>query len=161
MKYRIREVTENELTDVVKVIRQSHGTVAKEFGLTEENCPTNGAFLQVNRLIEEREKGDLMYGLFTYDDLVGFMQLEEKEPESYELKKLSVIPNYRHLGLGKNLIEYAKEVVRERRGRRVTIGIIEENYRLREWYLKNGFIHTGTKIFERLPFTVGFMEMDI
>ena len=39
------------------VIRRGFGTVAAEFGLTVDNCPTNRAFLQVNRLLKVREQG--------------------------------------------------------------------------------------------------------
>ena len=42
--------------------------------------------------------------------------------------------------------------------------IIEENptyEELKEWYEKIGFVHTGTQKFEHLPFTVGFMEIEI
>ena len=30
---------------------------------------------------------------------------------------------------------------------------------LKAWYQSQGFIHTGTKTFDHLPFTVGFMEL--
>ncbi len=43
----------------------------------------------------------------------------------------------------------------------VKIGIIEENVRLKTWYLSYGFRHKGTARLGRLPFTVGFMELDI
>lgn len=44
---------------------------------------------------------------------------------------------------------------------KIKIGIVEENTILKEWYEKIGFVHTGTKKFEHLPFTVGFMEIEI
>ncbi|MPN36714.1 hypothetical protein SDC9_184224 [bioreactor metagenome] len=56
------------------------------------------------------------------------------------------------------LIDYAKEKVRAFGGQKITIGIIEENTRLMNWYTANGFVHTGTRKFNHLPFTVGFME---
>jgi len=43
----------------------------------------------------------------------------------------------------------------------ITIGIIEENTRLKEWYKAYGFVHTGTKKFEHMPFTAGFMELNV
>jgi len=43
----------------------------------------------------------------------------------------------------------------------MTIGIIEENEKLKKWYSDLGFVHIGTKKFEHLPFTVGFMEIDV
>lgn len=39
----IRRVTESELPLCLRVIHEAFGTVAEEFGLTPDNCPTNGA----------------------------------------------------------------------------------------------------------------------
>ena len=43
-------------------------------------------------------------------------------------------------------------------GRLMFYVVREENIKLKNWYVANGFIHTGTKQFNHLPFTVGFME---
>ena len=39
----IRRVTESELPLCLRVIHEAFGTVAEDFGLTPDNCPTNGA----------------------------------------------------------------------------------------------------------------------
>jgi len=159
MQYEIREIREVELEDCAEVIRQSFITVAKDFGLTVENCPTNGAFIQKERMEIEREKGHIMYSMVCEDQIIGFMQLEKSTEELYFLQKLVVLPKYRHQGLGKKLLDYAKVKVGSWGGNRISIGIIEENTVLREWYQAYGFITTGTRKFEHLPFTVGFMEL--
>lgn len=161
MEYEIREIKEHELDDCIHVIRQGFGTVAKEFGLTQENCPTNGAFMKKERLIFEREKGNLQFGLLYENQLVGFMELAQIDEEMYSLEKLAVLPEFRHKGFGKKLMDYAKKILKDRKGNLITIGIIEENTVLKNWYLDYGFIHKGTQIFEHLPFTVGFMELKI
>ena len=46
-------------------------------------------------------------------------------------------------------------------GNKISIGIIEENAKLKDWYLKLGFNHISTRKFKHLPFTVGFMEMEM
>ena len=76
-------------------------------------------------------------------------------------EKLAVLPQYRHNGYGKKLIAFAKEKAKEMGAAKITIGIIEENARLKNWYASNGFIHTGTREFSHLPFIVGFMEYPI
>ena len=40
-------------------------------------------------------------------------------------------------------------------------GIIEESVVLKNWYIANGFVHTGTKKFDHLPFTCGYLERRI
>lgn len=150
-----------ELEKCAEVIRESFGTVAVEFGLTEQNVPTNGAFIKTERLLRDFERGVIMYGFFDGDEMVGFFQLERKSETSFELEKLAVLPSYRHFGYGAEIIAFCKNKVRELGGNIITIGIIEENTRLKDWYLANGFVHTGTRKFEHLPFTVGFMEMPV
>lgn len=159
--YVIREVLSSEIAQAVEVIRQGFGTVAKDFGLTRENCPTNGAFIDKEKLLNQKDKGKFMYGMFVGGRMVGFIQLSKKHDNRYEIEKLTVLPQHRHKGYGKILLDFAKEKAKEFGVEKVFIGIIEENKTLKDWYLKNGFNHTGTAEFEALPFTVGYLEADI
>lgn len=154
----IKEVKFEELPKCAELIRESFGTVAVDFGLTEQNCPTNGAFIKTERLVRDFYRGVIMYGYFHGNEMVGFFQLEKKNEDSFELEKLAVLPSYRHYGFGGEILDFCRKKVNELGGKRITIGIIEENTRLKDWYLANGFVHTGTRKFEHLPFTVGFME---
>lgn len=154
----IRPILTDELDRCAQVIRESFLTVANDFGLTQENCPTNGAFLKTERLIADLEKGSRMYGLYTDGEMIGFMQLEAGREGAVILEKLAVLPGSRHRGLGRMLLDFAREEAREAGGSKLLAAIIEENTVLRQWYLDNGFVHTGTRKFDHLPFTVGFLE---
>ncbi|HWQ76187.1 MAG TPA: GNAT family N-acetyltransferase [Syntrophomonas sp.] len=157
----IKQIKAGDLPACLDVIHKSFQTVADEFGLTSENCPTNGAFMPLTRLENDYKKGDQMYGLYEGDNIVGFVQLVKKENGVFELEKLAVLPEHRHKGYGKQLLRFSAETVSELGRTVIVIGIIEENTRLKDWYTQNGFIHTGTKAFSHLPFTVGFMEMKL
>lgn len=161
METLIREVRENELDLCADVIRRGFITVAKDFGLTIDNVPTNGAFINTERLIADKDKGNQMFVLTEDDTIVGFMQLEKADEEKYYLQKISVIPDCRHQGFGKQLLIFANDKVKALGGRKIEIAIIEENTQLKNWYIQNGFTHTGTRKFDHLPFTVGFMELYI
>lgn len=159
MGYEILEMQLSDIDICAEVIRRSFLTVARDFGLTQENCPTNGAFIQPSRLLSDRQKGAFMYKLVEDNTIIGFMSLVPKDACAVELEKLAVLPEYRHGGYGKILLQYAREKSLSLGFRKITIGIIEENTRLKKWYSDFGFIHTGTKNFPHLPFTVGFMEL--
>jgi ribosomal protein S18 acetylase RimI-like enzyme len=159
--FTIRKVQYEELDSCVRIIRESFGTVAEEFQLTVHNCPTNGAFIQLERLVSDWNKGNVMFGLYCDDDIVGFIQLECKSSDTYELEKLAVLPEYRHRGYGSELLKFARQAVEKLGAQKITIGIIEENVQLKKWYQEQGFIHKGIKKFDHLPFTVGFMEQNI
>lgn len=158
---RIRNVRMDELDTFADLLRRSFATVAADFELTEQNCPTNGAFIQTERLLSDWNRGNVMVGLFVDGQPAGFAQLVQKEAAVFELSKLAVLPRFRHDGYGAQLLEWARATVRDKGGDKITIGIIEENTVLKSWYLSHGFVHTGTRVFPHLPFTVGFMELAI
>ena len=157
----IRKISENELAAAAAVIRRGFGTVAEDFGLTDENCPGNGAFMTTELLVSESKKGKQMYGCYSGDIMVGFMQIEKKDESVYMLEKLAVLPEYRHSGFGGSLLSFARDEVKEMGGSKISIGIIEKNTVLKNWYASYGFRHTGTKKFDHLPFVSGFMELDV
>lgn len=159
--YQIRAVEREDLPACVQVIREGFGTVAKEFGLTEENCPTNGAFMTLARLRQDYDQGNLMYALFVGEEMAGFAQLAKTGHRVFELEKLVVLPQYRHGGFGGVLLAHARAHAKALGAKKLTIGIIEENRTLKRWYLQHGFVEKGTKRFASLPFTVGFMELKI
>lgn len=161
MNIEIKEISDGDLEECAEVLRQGFSTVAKDFGLTMDNCPTNGAFIKTERLIADKDKGNYMFGLYSNHKLAGFMQLEQKSDGLFFLEKLAILPDYRHNGYGKILLDFAKVKVREMKGTTISISIIEENTVLKNWYSSYGFIHTGTRKFEHLPFTVGFMELHV
>ena len=157
----VKEVSEDDLGTCTQIIREGFATVANDFNLTQKNYPTNGAFIKQRRLKADMEKGNCMYGLFLDTRQIGFVQLDQGDENRFDMKKLTVLPRYRHLGGGKCLLDFIRQEVKRRGGSRITIGILEENVVLKEWYLKNGFVHTGTRVFDHLPFTVGFMQLDL
>jgi len=155
----IREVTMEELPACAETIRQSFGTVAEEFHLTQENCPTNPAFISDEQLLTEWEKNTLMIGLFCDEILAGFCALKQTSPTIFSLERVAVLPDFRHKGYGRALLQFMKNQAAAKGAEKLTIGIIEENTRLKNWYADLGFLSAGTKIFPHLPFTVGFMEL--
>ena len=154
----IFEVEREELEEALSVIHKSFETVAKEFNLTKENCSKHTSFMPLSFLETQIEWGWKMYGLYAGKKIIGYMSLSKADEESYELHNLCVIPEYRHKGFGKMLLDFAKDKIIELGGNRIKIGIIEESTRLKEWYISNGFVHIGTKKFEHLPFTSGYLE---
>jgi N-acetylglutamate synthase-like GNAT family acetyltransferase len=112
-------------------------------------------------LASKIKDGYFPYGHFVGGKLVGFASLTEMGSGAYEMNDVSILPEYRHFGYGKELLDFCKAKVRELGGKIITIGIVEENAVLKEWYTANGFIHTGAKQLEHLQFTEGFMEWSV
>ena len=146
------------LGDCLDVIHQSFKTVAKEFGLTPENCPKHTSFMPIYFLTTQMEWGWHMLGMVQDGNAIGYMSLSKEGGSVYELHNLAVLPEFRHQGFGKAMLDFAKETVKNLGGDTIKIGIIEESTILKNWYQANGFVHTGTKKFDHLPFTSGYLE---
>ena len=157
----IQALTARELPEYAEVIRQSFATVAREFGLTKETCPAHPSLIS-NEALRERFKEDYTpFGLFVDGKLAGFMSLTNKGGGVFVMNNVAVLPEYRHLGCGKALLEFCKAKVRELGGRKLEIDIIEDNTVLKNWYIANDFVNIGTERFDHLPFTVGYMEWTV
>jgi diamine N-acetyltransferase len=155
----IREIAnEKEIENSVKIIADSFQTVAIEFKLTKDNCPTHPSLVTLKQLNEMKRKGLKLSGLFEGDVQVGFAAVEKKKHKVFNLEKLSVLPEYRHKGYGGKLVEFAEEYVKNAGGEKLSIGIINEHAVLKKWYEAKGFKETSIVKFEQLPFTVCFME---
>lgn len=158
----IKQVENKEQLNIcIDIIRNSFATVAEEFSLTENNCPSHTAFMKFDKLEKQFNDGRLMFLFFQNDIPVGYFSLAKCSDNEWELNNLAVLPEYRHLGIGKAMVDYAVAIVKNYGGTKISIGIIEENSTLKNWYLKLGFNHISTRKFEHLPFTVGFMELEV
>ena len=159
----IKRIEERELAECVEVIRVSFGTVAEEFGFTEENASRFTAFATTFERLRWHLMGEHrpMYGFYAEDKIVGYYSLLLQENGECELNNLSVLPAYRHRGIGEALLKHAFAGAKELHCTKMNIGIVEENIRLRRWYEDIGFMHVGTKKFDFFPFTCGYMEREL
>lgn len=159
----IRQIEQDDIEQSVYVIRTSFATVAKEFGITEENGARFTAFATDEGRINWHMHGEHrpMYGYFEDNKLVGYYSLLIKDDSECELNNLSVLPEYRHKGIGYFLLEHSFEKAKELGCIKMNIGIVEENAVLRKWYEKYGFVHTGTEKYDFFPFTCGYMEKQL
>lgn len=158
----INQVENKEQLNIcLEIIRSSFITVAEEFGLTENNCPSHTAFMTIDKLQKQFDDGSPMFLFYQDANPVGYFSLSKCSDEEWELNNLAVLLEYRHLWIGKAMVDYAVATVKNYGGNKISIGIIEENSILKNWYLNLGFKHISTRKIEHLPFMVGFMELEV
>ena len=151
-----------ELPALLKVIQDSFMTVAQEFNITKENAPTNGAFMTMELLMQSIEHNTGYFCAFDNDLLCGCAAVQSGKVENtFYIEKLAVLPSHRHKGYGKKLLDRAVDEIKKRNGRCISIGIINENSILKNWYISYGFIEKDIKKFNHLPFTVCFLEFTL
>ncbi len=161
MVEQIKNIKITDLQDCITVINTSFATVAMELNLSEQSCPGHPSFMKIDILQKRFSDGYQMFGFYDQEKLVGYVSMSVDKDNVAELHNLAVIPDCRHNGYGKRLLDYCEAKAKEMKCDKIKIDIIEDNFILKDWYLKNGFIPLFTKKFEHLPFTVGFMEKQI
>ena len=153
---------EEDVSAVLKVLNLSHGTIARDFNFTKEDNPTNNAFIDEKTLREQLKTGIALYGLKMGNRLVGCIAIEKskREADTYYIEKVSVLPEFRHQGIGVRLMDFATDKIKNAGGKMISIALIDSNSKLKKWYLSQGFVETGFKDFEHLPFRVCFMRKE-
>ena len=158
----IKTIERNDLSACLEIFHKGYETVAVEFGLTEKNCPDRGrASLPFEKLIAEYENGTMMFGYFLNEKIIGYLGMKIYENDICGLDDIIVLPEYRHCGYGKNLLDFCKEKAKKLGMAKIRLGMIDDNMRLRKWYEENGFTNVGFKKYDGAPFTVGKMEFII
>lgn len=153
----------NDLSEIVRVLNVSHGTVAKDFGFTKDNNPSNNAFITESTLRTQLNKGINLYSMLCDDKLIGCVAIEKsaKEIDTFYIEKVSVVPDFRNQGNGVKLMDFATSKIKKMGGKSISIALIDSNKKLKNWYSAQGFTESGTKDFEHLPFRVCFMNKQV
>ena len=160
----IRLMREEEIPVCVDLIRRSFGTVAEEFGFTEENAPRYTAFATTEERLNWHLHGEKR-PMYVYEnekgEIIGYYSLLFEENNACELNNLCVAPGHRHGKVGEALLLHSYEVAKAAGCVTMHIGIVEENVQLRKWYEKYGVVHVGSKKHDFFPFTCGYMVREL
>jgi len=159
----IQIYSNDNLADSVYVLNTSHNTVAELFGFTKATNPTNNAFIDESTLKFQLEKGIELYGMLIDRKLMACIAIEKskRDLDTYYIEKVSVIPAYRNKGYGTELINFALAKIKEMKGKRASLSLIDSYTVLKQWYSVQGFVEISTKDFEHLPFRVCFMSKEL
>ena len=107
-------------------------------------------------LKERFDNGIKMYGYYDNERLIAYLSLEERKNE-LNIRDIVVLPEYQNKGIGRILLDWAKEQTIKSNKSKLILRFIYDNKNLKEWYEKNGF-----KVTEILEFPgtgkVGQME---
>ena len=147
-----------EAERIAQIIRESNKDVAELFGLNFKNAPKHPSFYTKNWVLSDFERGE-EYFFYIKDGVnVGCVAFEQPDPDTAYLNRLSVLPEYRHKGIGTELVRHIFKYARSKYVKIISIGIIAEHSRLKNWYLELGFNEDSTRKFHHLPFNVTYMN---
>lgn len=154
---RIREADSNDTSLLAGLVRECFQDVAGRFGLTLENCPKHPSFCTDEWIKRDLARGANYYILENDVMALGCVAIEKAGSDLCYLERLGVLPEARHQGYGRGLVDHIIFRANRIGVKQIGIGIIADDVELKRWYQKIGFVEGETKKFEHLPFLVLFM----
>lgn len=155
----IKEITNyDELKESLEIIIKTYKDRDEKMNLSNENNHRHSN-MTYEELKERFDNGIKMYGYYNEEKLIAYLSLEEKEDE-IKIRDIVVLPEYQNKGIGRILLDWAKEQTIKSKKSKLILRFIYDNKKLKEWYEKYGF--SITEILE-FPGTgkVGQMEYKI
>lgn len=155
----IKEITNyNELKESLEIIIKTYKDRDEKMNLSNENNHRHSS-MTYEELKERFDNGIKMYGYYNEERLIAYLSLEEKEDE-IKIRDIVVLPEYQNKGIGRILLDWAKEQTIKSKKSKLILRFIYDNKKLKKWYEKYGF--SVTEILE-FPGTgkVGQMEYKI
>lgn len=156
-KMHVRTANADDISMLAEMIRLSFRDVAKRFNLTLENCPKHPSNCTNEWIEGDFARGVTFYVLEDGGTPAGCVALEKASGDLCYLERLAVLPEHRHKGAGKALVDHVFSQASALGAKQISIGIIADDAPLKQWYKKIGFVEGETRKYEHLPFDVMFM----
>jgi GNAT superfamily N-acetyltransferase len=146
--------TDDDVPGIVMLMNRAYrGTGAAGWSTQEP-------YLDGDRITEDVLRADLatkpQASLLKWEDpeggsLLGCVWIEPLEDDVWYLGSLATDPTLQNSGLGTILLSAAEQWVRERRGKRIRMNVVNVRDALIAWYVRRGYHKTG----ETEPFPYG------
>jgi diamine N-acetyltransferase len=153
----IRRAVAEDASLLARILRRSFEDVAKEFGLNPEKFTD----YQDDWVRDDMAHGITFFILEVKGLPAGCVGMTTPQDSACEMKRLGVLPEHRHRGLGKALVDYAIARATSLGLSRLNLDLIAANARLRRWYEGLGFAYAGTRTVEGVPFEIGSMTLEL
>ncbi|MDR1130600.1 MAG: GNAT family N-acetyltransferase [Prevotellaceae bacterium] len=148
-------------TVITKILNESFLTVANEFGYTMENAPRFGAFIKEDVIEKDFQYGTKIFGFQMDNITVACAGFSKNRNGIYEIKRLAVMPDYRHLGIGKKLLLHNENEIKTAGEKIVEVHIVDSNELLKEWYKNNGYKEIKVEEIKCMPFKSCIMQKEL
>ncbi len=137
----VRPARAEDVPGIVALVRD----VLAEFGLRfGEGAATDAELLTLPQSYESR--GGAFWVAEAGSELLGTCGVFPVAPQTYELRKMYLLPSSRGLGLGKRLLDQAIEWVHAQGGKRMVLDTTEQMTRAIAFYEGNGFIRDDSEV---------------
>ena len=146
---------------ITDILNRSFMTVAMQFNFTKENAPHFVAFIGPDVIENNLKNGLKMYGYSLNDTIIGCAGYSHHKDSAYFIERLAVLPEHRHMGVGRKLMEFAEGKIKEHGGTMAEVHVVDINTILIEWYKKLGYKEIRVDEIKSLPFNSCVMNKEL
>lgn len=117
----IKRITdEDDFVSLAKLLNIAFLTVARQFDISKENCPFHNAYITADILKSKLTPIREFYKMLLNDKIIGFIAIEKSETESatYYIEKVAVHPEFRNIGYGQELMNFATKRIIQHGGKK-------------------------------------------
>ena len=157
----IREVETADIKSVAAIIRAANIPVAEQFNLNCSNAPSHPSFCTPEWIRTGMDRGERYFVRETAGEAAGCVAYDSPGPGPAYLNRLAVLPRFQNRGMGRQLVDHVIRLARADGKTEISIGIIKNHLKLKDWYTSLGFETAGSKRFRHLPFDVQFMRYQV
>jgi len=151
----------NDSRIITDILNKSFMTVALEFNFTKENAPRFAAFINSDVIEKQFGNGLKMYGYSLNNQIVACMGYSYYKDQIYFIERVATLPEYRHLKIGRRLMEFAENKIIENGGQIAEVHVVDKNRLLIEWYEKLRYIEIRVDEIKTFPFNSLVMNKDL
>lgn len=145
----------NKLQNCLDIIQVSYKKRDEELNLLKDEY--RHSYLSFDELKSMYDKSIKMYGYYDNNIQVGFVSFDIRE-NNIKIKDIVVLPNYQNKGIGTILLDFVKDIAIKENKQKLVLGMIDANEKLKNWYLKYGFVITEVVTYPTQK--VAYLEYD-
>jgi len=146
---------------ITEVLNKAFITVAQKYNFTKENAPTFPAFINSDIIENQISNGLKMYGYKKDDQVIGCAGYSYYKDKIYFIERLATLPEFRHLGIGKKLMQFVENEIKKIGGKIAEIHVVNKNNILREWYKGLNYVEIRIDEIKTLPFNLCVMNKEL
>ncbi len=155
---KVRKITSVDLTDLVKISRQTFTDTFEEVNSEEDMQKYLSENLSEEQLQSELDNRESeFYFAENKDEILGYLKLnsgnsqtENKNENSIEIERIYVLKEFLRMKIGQLLLDHSIQIAKEKNAEFIWLGVWEHNERALKFYGKNGF-----EVYSKHDFVLG------
>ena len=144
---KVRKITSVDLTDLVKISRQTFTETFEEVNSEEDMQKYLSEKLSEEQLQSELDNPESeFYFAENKDEILGYLKLnsgnsqtENKTENSIEIERIYVLKEFLRMKIGQLLLDHSIQTAKEKNAEFIWLGVWQHNGRALKFYGKNGF----------------------